>query len=576
MTKKSIAIILGSAVALCAIVGLTAFLLLRPTWTIYQYVSAEKRHMQETVRASGEIKPAESVDLSFERSGRIAAINFKAGDAIKTGDVLMELDNAVEGAQVMQARALLTQRSAGTAQTEIAIYQAAADAARADLDKAKADTAGQLDTAQAAVDTAQNNLKLASGGEDSQIVGQAYENAVTMLQASLPKLDDALNQADQILGVDNPTVSLNYKTALSALDTSKLTTAQNLYHDAKQQITDTRNAVSPLTAASPHDSIDGAIVNVQNALNKANQLLSSVSEVLNASVSGSVLPQATLNGMKSTIQLTRSGITAQANSVVAGKQGIDNSKNSLNTYTIAYTKAKEDFTNLQASVASAVKLKEAAYQQALANLNNKKAPTRGVDLAPLRAALDAAEVAFGKTLLKSPLDGIVSKQDGKIGAIVLPNVPVASVINEKNFQIEIFIPETDVAKLKVGDQAEVSIDAYGADTKFPAAVVKLDPGSTTVNGNSVYKVTLQFTQPDERLKEGMTANAAIITQDKADATAVPGRSVIQKSGEYYVMVKSGQGAPAERQVQIGIKGADGWWEVTSGIGSGDQLVDFGK
>jgi HlyD family secretion protein len=576
MSKKSIILIVAGALVMFGVVGVTYKLLLKPTVVAYQYATAEARNVRETVKAIGAITPSQSVDLSFERSGRVSRVFVKVGDAVKAGQTLMQLDNSAEGAQVLQARALLNQRQAGTSPSEIGIYQAAADAAKADLEKTKADTAAQITTAQAALDTAQNNLKIASSGDDSEIVDQAYENAVATLQASLPKLGDALTQADQVLGVDNATSNMGFQNLLSVLDTSRLMVADNAYHDAKDSASVAQTAAALLTAGSPHADVDAAFPVIQAALTKSGSMLSAVSDVLDATVSGSALPQATLNGMKSTIQTTRSGIVAQGSTVNTAKQGIDNAKNSLASYTIAFNKATQDLTNAQNSAAGAIKLKEAAFEQAQANLNNKTAPVRYVDVAPLRAALDAASVAYSKTILKAPFDGVVSKEDGKVGAIILPNVPVLSIIDEHTYQLELIVAETDLSKISVGEPADVTLDAYGSATSFPATVVKVDPSAIATGGTNGYKVTLQFAKPDERIKVGLTANATIVTQDKSGAVAVPERSVVQNNGDYFVLKKSGQGAPVQTKVQVGIKGSDGWWEITDGLQAGDQVVDFGQ
>ncbi len=574
MTKKNIFIIAGSAVALAAAIGLSAFILLRPVKTQYQYVSAEKRHLSETVRASGQIKPAQAVDLSFELGGRIKAVNVKAGDAVKSGDVLVELDNSAQIAQVAQAQAMLNQKIAGASKQQVAIYQATVDAARADLAKSKADTASQLDAVQAAYDVAQNNLKMASGGADSQVVGQAYQTSVTVLQSSLPVFDSALNQADQILGVDNGANNLSFKSALSALDSTKLSDAQNLYRTTKQQIEDTRASVAPLVVDSPHATVDQALKSVQDTLNQTNQMLAAVSDVLDATVSGSILPQETLSNMKFAIQTMRGTVVTESNAIVAAQQGTVNAANGLNAYTIAFNKAKLDLDTVQASVSSTILIKQAALEQAQANLDNVSAPARQTDLAPLQAALNAAEAAYSKTQLKAPFDGVVSKQSGSIGDLITSGMSVASVINDKTLQVDVYVSETDVSKIKVGNQATVTVDAYGADTGFAAAVVKIESGATQISGSSAYKVTLQFNQPDDRLKTGMTADASIVTQDKADAVAIPERSLIQRQGAYFVLVRNGQAAPEERKVQVGIKSADGWQEIISGINPGDQAVDF--
>jgi multidrug efflux pump subunit AcrA (membrane-fusion protein) len=170
---KAKSIVIFSVVAVLLIGGsiATSYTLLKPKPVEKRFIVAEQHHIREVVRADSLIKPAQSVDLSFERSGRVAFVYKNVGDTVKAGDLLMKLDNGTEATLISQARALLRQRQAGLSAADVEIYQAAVDAAKADLDKTKTDTQATITTAQAAVDIAQNNLKLASGGDQSQIVG---------------------------------------------------------------------------------------------------------------------------------------------------------------------------------------------------------------------------------------------------------------------------------------------------------------------------------------------------------------------------------------------------------------------
>jgi HlyD family secretion protein len=574
MKTKDLVIFLIISLAVVGGAGVGAYVWLKPSVPEIPFVTAEMHHLEERVRANGVVKASQDVDLSFERSGRVARVNATVGQHVKAGDVLLELENSAEGAMVQQARALLAQKQAGATSADIAFSQAAVDAAKADLEKTKADTAASIATAQSAVDTAQNNLKLANGGEDSQIVGQAYDAEATTLQASMPKLDDGLVQADLILGVDNTAANASFKTQLSATDAGKLVTADSLYQEAKIQVAAAHAATDLIGPGTAHASVDASASAVQTALAKMSALLQAVSDVLNATVPGGNLSTSDLSAKQLTIQGERTAVSAQTSAVVAAGQAVSNAKNSLTTYTIAYQKAQNDLTNVQNSAASLVKLKESAVAQAEANLSSKTQPVRDVDLAPLRASLNAAAVAYAKTRLISPIDGVVSKQDGKVGMIISPNLPVLSVISEGGFQLETLVSETDIAKLAVGNKADVTLDAYGSNAIFPATVVKLDPAATTENGVTGYKVTFQFDQADDRIKPGLTANVSVVTQER-DAVAVPERSVIEKNGGDSVLVKTANGLET-RTVDVGIRGADGWWEITSGLQAGDQVEDFGR
>lgn len=576
MNRKQLAIFIAISVVLLGATGAAAYYLFREKPPEQHFVQAEARHINETVRTNGSVEAAQDVDLSFERTGRVAKATLKVGDHVKAGDVLVELENAAEGALVQQARALLQQKQAGATASEIAFYQAAADAASADVDKTKSDTAAAIATAQAAVDTAENNLKLANGGDESLVVGQAYDAAIATYQASLPKLDDALAQADMILGVDNSAANAAWKGQLSVTNSGKLIIADNLYQEAKVANASAHVSTDLLIAGADHAQVDASGSSVQSALGKMSQLLQAVSDVLNATVSGGALSAADLSAKTATIQSERGAISAQNSSVVTSIQAVSNAKNSLTSYTITYNKAVQDLKTAQNSAASLVKLKQSAYDQALANLQSRTQPVREVDLAPLRASLNAAAVAYGKTRLVSPIDGVVSRQDAKVGALVSPNLPVVSVINEGAYQLEAQVSETDIAKLAIGNKAGVTLDAYGSAASFPATIIKIDPAASIVNGTSGYKTTLQFDNSDDRIKPGLTGNATISTEQRDAAVAVPQRSVIQQGNSYSVLVQGADGRIVSKTVDVGLRGDDGWVEITSGLNPGDQIVDFGS
>ncbi len=574
MKRKTIIIVIAGILIMAASIAAALTVGTKPNVTPYTYVTAEKRTLREDVHVSGIIVPAQTIDLSYDIGGRITKVNAQVNDMVKTGDVLVELDNAVQSAQVAQARAALDQRAAGATPQQIDVAKAGADAAKADLEKTKVDAAGSIATAQSALETAQNNLKIAQGGEDSQVVSQAYETAVATLQATLPKLDDAMTQADNVVAVDNITANISFQTVLSALDSSKLTIATNAYKATKTDVTSAHTAINSLSSSSAHTDIDAAFDSAQKALISVSEMLPKVTDVLNETVAGGVLSQTNLNAMKSAVQGARTNIAAQQSAVVAAKQATVNAKNSYGTLEIAFEKAQHDLASVKSSTDGLIKLKQSVYDQTLANVSTLTQPVRSVDLQPLRAAVNTASVAYEKTFLRAPIDGKVSRMDAKVGGIAAPSVPLASVFDANALQANLMLSETDVAKVAVGNPVDVTIDAYGTGVSFPATIVKIDPAASTVNGSTGYKVTIQFVKADERIKPGMTANASIITAEKADVVSVPTQSVLQQDGKYYVFMDGESNKPKKIEITVGIRSADNWWEVVSGVNANDRIIQF--
>ena len=143
-----------------------------------------------------------------------------------------------------------------------------------------------------------------------------------------------------------------------------------------------------------------------------------------------------------------------------------------------------------------------------------------------------------------------------------------------NLKIETYVPETDIGKITVGQQATVTLDAYGPQTPFTATVSHVDPAPTVQNGINGYKVTIHFPTIDARIKSGMTANITITTQSAQGVLVIPSRAIITRGTDKFVLVKNTTGF-TEQKVSTGISSADGYTEVDAGLHEGDIIAGFG-
>ncbi len=107
-----------------------------------------------------------------------------------------------------------------------------------------------------------------------------------------------------------------------------------------------------------------------------------------------------------------------------------------------------------------------------------------------------------------------------MGQIVSPNVPVITISNN-NLEIDTNIPEIDVANAKIGEDANITLDAFGNDVIFPATIVSIDLAPSIINGISVYGAKLKFKNSDDRIKPGMTANITVISDTHSNVLIVP-------------------------------------------------------
>lgn len=524
----------------------------------------------QTVEATGEIQSSDGLSLRLETAGTIGEVKVKENDVVKAGDILIRLKSADLDAAVAQASANLQQKLAGATNEDIAYYRAAADSAKASLDQAKADGAYDIANAELAVQTAQNNLQMAEGGENSQIVTDAYEDAVASLSLSLSTMDNSITQADNILGIDNTLANNDFEDYLSTADGTKLSYANSLYPLTKNAVSLARTKILPLTTVSLHDDVDAALDEAEVALNKCVQLLVAVKEVLNATPPVGTLTQTALDTKKTAIETARLSAATYYSNTVAEKQAIRDAETSLTTYTIAYNKAVQDLANEKLSAASTIAIKEAAYSQALSNLNTKLNPPREVDVAYLRAALSQAIANRDKTVLKAPIDGVVSKVNKKRGEYVSMSDVVVEMLTP-HYEVSVDIPETDVVKTKIGDVVVITLDAYGDDVKFSGKVINIDPDSTEVEDVVYYRVKVALDETDKEIKPGMTANVTVSTASRDNVLYIPIRALHTNDAGKYVRVLK-ENTPTDTPITIGLKADNGQVEILSGLNEGDEVI----
>ncbi len=539
----------------------------------YETATVEKSDIAQTVSAVGKVESVNDLSLRFEIPGTLAAVNVKEGDNVKAGQVLATLRLSELNAAVSQAAANLNQKLAPATSQDKNYYTAAVDQAKAALDQAKLDRDASVNQSQSAFLTALNNLKLAQGGDNSQIVVQTYETALTALQGAPSKFDDALTQADNILGIDNTFANDIFEKYLAQKDINSLSRAKNSYQNAKIAVQKVKPVLALLNRTSGQSNIDIGIKNVEEVNTTVAQLLADVSAVLGATTPVADFPQAELDARKTIIESTRASLSAQYSTLIANEQAISNAKNSYQNLSIVLDRAVHDLDQAKNTGANNIKIKEAMYNQAVSNLQTKVNPPREVDVAAYRAALAAAVASRDKAIMRAPIDGIVTNIGSKTGELVSSANAVINLLSPR-YEIKLDLPETDVVKLKGNDPVEFTVDALGSDVKFTGKVIAADPKSTEIQGVVYYQISISIddNKNKEKIKPGMTVNVTISTDSRKKILHIPLRAVkTNEDGSKYVEVLENN-TKVMTQITLGLKGDGGVVEVLTGVSEGDQVV----
>lgn len=162
---------------------------------------------------------------------------------------------------------------------------------------------------------------------------------------------------------------------------------------------------------------------------------------------------------------------------------------------------------------------QAAFDRATADRANADAAA-----AQAQAALEAIQTDLSKTVIHSPIKGIVLKRAVEPGQTVAAafQAPVLFTLAEdlRKMELHVDVDEADVGQVAAGQGATFAVDAY-PDREYPARVVQVRYGAQTVGGVVTYETVLNVDNADLSLRPGMTATADILVQRIGDALLVP-------------------------------------------------------
>lgn len=140
------------------------------------------------------------------------------------------------------------------------------------------------------------------------------------------------------------------------------------------------------------------------------------------------------------------------------------------------------------------------------------------------ANLDIRQTELEKACICSPVAGIVLDRAVDPGQIVASSLsaPVLFTVAEDLTQMElqVSIDEADIGRVRVGQTAEFTVDAYD-EQRFPAQIVQVRFAPEIIDGVVTYKAILSIDNSDMKLRPGMTVTADITVAEVADALVVP-------------------------------------------------------
>lgn len=636
MKKKKFWIISGSILLLIILASLV-FSNRKPK-VEYSTVFAKEGQLLQTVSESGTVKPVKELSLNFLSSGRLKEIKVKTGDKVEEGQVLASLEDtslqvrkAEAEAALSVAEASLSKLLAGASNTTINVSlrslnqaQTAVSSAKIDLEQIKKTVAENIKQAEKTLFDLQSNLSTDITPQEQAVslAETSYDNAkknglkniansrssallilsdkIITAQIALDNINTILEDEDakNVLGVKNSTVIVQVKSSrLSAL---------NLIKSAEEKVAQAK-------IVSDEDSVILAGEEVKELLTLTGQTLDQTYTLLEASIVSYDFSQTKLDSFKATVSAQINQINAALSSLESVIQGLHNSilnyetslasaEDNLNQARVNLENAKISASNALNSVKLSGSQQISAAQSRLdsalnslsvseAQYENTVAPARSQDIAVSEAQVKQAESALEginqqikDTLLISPVDGVVNQVNYEVGEqFGLGGKAMLSLLVDNSFNIEVDISESNISKIKVGDETEITLDAFPEDLVLKGRVSFIEPAQTVIQDVVYYKVKIEFSELEDILemlsarnltiKSGMTANVIIMTEKLDKVIQVPARAVIEKDGQKIVRVLSA-GEMIEKPVSVGLQGDEGFIEIKDGLLPGEEVVTF--
>ncbi|MBL0178362.1 MAG: efflux RND transporter periplasmic adaptor subunit [Gemmatimonadetes bacterium] len=167
-------------------------------------------------------------------------------------------------------------------------------------------------------------------------------------------------------------------------------------------------------------------------------------------------------------------------------------------------------------------------------ITEQELETTTLDVANSKAAvisstidLENAKIALEDTEVRAPINGTIIAKNVERGTVI--SSPVSDVgggtvllkmADLTLVQVKTFVDETDIGKLRVGLEANVTVDAY-PNRPFKGELLKIEPQADTIQNVTMFPVLVRIDNKDGLLKPGMSANVRIGVGERRDVLAVP-------------------------------------------------------
>ncbi|MBV7272510.1 efflux RND transporter periplasmic adaptor subunit [Clostridium sp. PL3] len=273
------------------------------------------------------------------------------------------------------------------------------------------------------------------------------------------------------------------------------------------------------------------------------------------------------------------------------QQQITTSEQSVQKSQIAYNDAKDNYDKMQKLYASGAISKQEldnaklrldncsvdlkASQDNLTLIIEKSGPqstqAAAAQVAQAQAGVNAAQIQLSNASVTSPIDGIVSSKDVKVGQLAGGQSGSVTIIDSSSFISEVNVPDKVVGKLQIGQTVQVSISALD-NKKVTGVIDRISPNSNSKDNS--YTIKIKIDNSKGELKAGMFARVSLPSEKKDNILTVPNEAIKMENNVNYLYVAD-NGKVKKVSVDIGICD-DKVTEISGNVQAGIDVIVEGQ
>ncbi len=522
--------------------------------TTYTLGKITKGSLIKTVSGSGQVSASNQIDLTPKASGEVVKIAVVQGQEVKSGDIIAQIDatdiyKSLRDAEVNLASAKLSLQKLQQPAEALSLLQAENALTSAQENKKQAE-----ENLQKAYEDGFNNVANAFLALPDVITGLhdvLYKNEITVNQYNIDWYNDNTKYYDESVKQYRDDAAESYQNARNLYD-------QNFaaYKSASRFSDEATIEALILQTYNTTKYIAEAIKNANNLI----QFYQDKSNARNIAISPiSYTHLSSLNGYTGTSNTYLLSLLNTSTSIQSAKDTIVTATRSIEEKqtTLANLQAGTDALDLQAQ--------ELAVQQK-------------------QNALSDVREKLADYTLRAPFDGVIAAVSATKGDTASTATAVATLITKQSI-VEIPFNEVDASQIKIGQKATLTFDAVDS-LSISGSVVEMDAMGTVSQGVVTYTAKIALDTQDDRVKPGMTASAAIITDLRSDVLLIDNAAVKSLGDSYYVempadtitddVISAGQAItlknqPTQKTITIGLSD-DSMTELVSGLQEGDVVI----